>query len=389
MKVLIAIDSFKCCLSSEEAGDTVRKGILKACPDTEVVVKTVSDGGEGMSDTLIRALGCDVVHTAVSDPLHRKTEVSYGFSAEKKLAVMEMASAAGITLLDENEKDPLETTTYGVGEMIADALHRGAREFIIGIGGSATNDGGTGMLQALGFEFYDSEGDIVSPSGRGLRDIAGISDRNALPEIKESCFRVACDVNNPLCGEKGCSAVFGPQKGLRGDDIPVMDMWLRKYAVLTKEKYPHADMNYPGAGAAGGLGFAFRSYLNAELVPGIDMIIRETGIDREIETADIIITGEGCLDEQSVMGKVPGGVARFAKEYDKTVIAFAGMIKDTVSFSEYGIDACFPVVRQPVSLNEAKIPENAKRNLEITAEQVFRLIGKNLQVRSIRKKNDA
>lgn len=380
MRVLIAIDSFKGCISSKEAGEAVRKGILKACPDSEVIVKTVSDGGEGMSETLMRALECSVVHTMVSDPLQRKTDVSYGFCGEKKLAVMEMASAAGITLLDENEKDPMETTTYGVGEMIVDAIHRGAREFMIGIGGSATNDGGIGMLQALGFEFYDGEGCKISPCGKGLKDIAVIDDSNVLPGIRESRFSIACDVNNPLCGENGCSAVFGPQKGLRGDDIPIMDMWLENYAEITKEKYPDADMDHPGAGAAGGLGFAFRAYLNAELLPGIDMVISKTGIGTEIEKADIVITGEGCLDEQSVMGKVPGGIAKAAKKYDKTVVAFAGMIKDEkVSFAEYGIDACFSIIRRPKSLREAMVPETAERDLMITAEQVFRLIGKMLE----------
>ncbi len=377
MRVLIAIDSFKGCISSKEAGEAVRKGILKACPDSEVIVKTVSDGGEGMSETLMKALGCSVVHTMVSDPLQRKTDVSYGFCAEKKLAVMEMASAAGITFLDENEKDPMETTTYGVGEMIADAIHRGARKFMIGIGGSATNDGGIGMLQALGFEFYDSEGGKISPCGKDLKDIAVIDDSNVLPGIRESRFSIACDVNNPLCGENGCSAVFGPQKGLRSDDIPIMDMWLENYAEITKEKYPAADMDHPGAGAAGGLGFAFMAYLNAELLPGIDMVISKTGIGTEIKKADIVITGEGCLDVQSVMGKVPGGIAKAAKKYDKTVIAFAGMIKDEkVSFAEYGIDACFSIIRRPKSLREAMVPETAEIDLMITAEQVFRLIGK-------------
>ena len=375
MKVLIAIDSFKDCLSSMEAGEAVKKGIIKACPDSQVIVRTISDGGEGMSETLISALGCDVVHAKVSDPLQRQIDVSYGFSAEKKLAVMEMASAAGIMLLGDSEKDPMETTTYGVGEMIADALRRGARDFIVGIGGSATNDGGMGMMQALGFEFFDAAGDPVSPRGKGLKDIMRIDDSNVLPQIKESRFRVACDVDNALCGETGCSAVFGPQKGLRGDDIAIMDMWLKNYARLTKEKHPDADPDQPGAGAAGGMGFAFRSYLNAELLPGIDMIIRETGIDKDIEGADMIITGEGCLDEQSIRGKVPVGVARYAKRYGKPVIALAGMIKDTdVSFHEYGIDACFPIIRRPMGLSEAMDLETAKRGLETTAEQIFRLI---------------
>ena len=375
MKVVIAIDSFKGCISSEQAGAAVKKGILKAHPDAEVIVKPVSDGGEGLTNALISNLECEKVTVLVSDPLNRKINASYGINQSKKLAVMEMASAAGLPLLAENERDPMNTTTYGVGEMIADALNHGCSDFIIGIGGSATNDCGIGMLKALGFEFYGTDGKPVSIYGKGLENIVLIDDRNVIPELKECHFRIACDVKNPLCGDKGCSAVFGPQKGLHPDDVIKMDSWLEKFADLTEKKYQDADRNYPGSGAAGGLGFAFRSFLNAELVPGIELMISASGLDKEIENADIVVTGEGCLDDQSLMGKVPAGIAAAAKKYNKTVIAFAGMLKVTDnSLNSCGIDACFSVLRKPMSLEEAMNPETTQKNLELTSEQVFRLI---------------
>ena len=375
MKVVIAIDSFKGCISSEQAGAAVKKGILKAHPDAEFIVKPVSDGGEGLTNALISNLECEKVTVSVSDPLNRKISASYGVNIEKKLAVMEMASAAGLPLLAESERDPMNATTYGVGEMIVDALNRGCRDFIIGIGGSATNDGGIGMLKALGYEFYGNDGKPVSIYGKGLENIVLIDDRNVIPKLKDCHFRIACDVKNPLCGDKGCSAVFGPQKGLHPDDVIKMDSWLEKFADLTEKKYPDADRNYPGSGAAGGLGFAFRSFLNAELVPGIELMISASGLEKEIENADVVVTGEGCLDDQSLMGKVPAGIAAAAKKYNKTVIAFAGMLKvSDSSLNSCGIDACFSVLRKPMSLEEAMNPETTQKNLEFISEQVFRLI---------------
>ena len=375
MKVVIAIDSFKGCISSEQAGAAVKKGILKAHPDAEVIVKPVSDGGEGLTNALISNLGCEKVTVLVSDPLNRKINASYGINPSKKLAVMEMASAAGLPLLAESERDPMNATTYGVGKMIADAINRGCRDFIIGIGGSATNDGGIGMLKALGYEFYGNDSKPVSIYGKGLENIVLIDDRNVIPELKDCHFRIACDVKNPLCGDKGCSAVFGPQKGLQLEDVVKMDSWLEKFADLTEMKYPDADRNYPGSGAAGGLGFAFRSFLNAELVPGIELMISASGLEKEIETADIVVTGEGCLDDQSLMGKVPAGIAAATKKYNKTVIAFAGKLKVTdSSLNSCGIDAFFSVLRKPMSLEEAMNPETTQKNLELTSEQVFRLI---------------
>lgn len=371
MKVVIAIDSFKGSLTSFEAGDAVKAGILRAVNDAEIVIKQVSDGGEGMTGAFMKILGCKPVTVTVSDPLLRKITAVYGYNAEKRLAVMEMAAAAGLTLLKDSERNPLMTSTFGVGEMIADAIRRGAREFIIGIGGSATNDGGMGMLRALGFKFPDTEGNNVRLCGQGLRDIVGMDISEAMPILKECQFRIACDVKNPLCGENGCSAVFGPQKGLKEPYIKKMDQWLASYADIAGRVFHKVNKDYPGSGAAGGLGFAFKTFLNAELVPGFDLVMDVTGLEEDIKTADVIVTGEGCLDEQSFMGKVPGGVAAVAKKYGKPVIAFAGMIKDEEKLCGHGIDAMFPITEKTMSLEEAMKPETAKRNLAMTAERVF------------------
>lgn len=371
MKALLTLDSFKGSLTSPEAGEAVKKGILRAIHDAEIVVMPISDGGEGMTGAFMDTLGCKPVDVTVNDPLMRKISAVYGYNAEKRLAVMEMAAAAGLTLLDERERNPLVTTSYGAGEMIADAIRRGAREFIVGIGGSATNDGGMGVLQALGVEFLNSEGKPVSSCGESLRDIVSIKCAGVLPELKHCHFRIACDVKNPLCGENGCSAVFGPQKGLREPYICMMDKWLAAYAEIARVVFPKANPNYPGSGAAGGLGFAFRTFLDAELIPGIELVMDVIGLEEEIKSADVVVTGEGCLDAQSMMGKVPGGVAALAKKYGKPVIAFAGMIKDEEKLYGCGIDAMYRVKPDSMTLEEAMKPEIAKRNLAATAERVF------------------
>ena len=376
MKVLVSLDSFKGSLTSSEAGFAVKTGILRAIPDANIVVRSISDGGEGMTAAFMDILGCKPVNVNVKGPLFREVNAVYGFNEEKHLAVMEMAAAAGLTLIGMEERNPLKTSTFGMGEMIADAIRRGAREFIIGIGGSATNDGGIGMLGALGYEFVDAEGMSVRPCGEGLKDIAGINIAGVMSELTECHFRIACDVKNPLCGENGCSAVFGPQKGLREPDIELMDTWLGKFADITGQVFLKADKDYPGAGAAGGLGFAFRTFLDAELVPGTDLVIEMTGLEEEIETADVVVTGEGCLDAQSLMGKVVGSVSSVAKKHGKPVIVFAGLIKDEDKLCGKGIDAMFPITREPVDLSEAMKPETAKRNLAMTAEQVFKIFRK-------------
>ena len=287
-----------------------------------------------------------------------------------------MAAASGITLVHTEKRDPLHTTTYGVGELIADAVAEGCREFLIGIGGSATNDGGAGMLQALGVKLLQNDGTPIEKGAIGLSTLSRIDTSGILPTLRECRIRVACDVKNPLCGENGCSAVFGPQKGATISSIKEMDAWLSRYAALTQKYHnANADMNIPGCGAAGGLGFAFLSYLNAELASGIELVLNATDAESNIRDADIVITGEGKLDAQSAMGKAPVGVAKLAKRHGKPVIALAGGVTEEAHITHaHGIDSFFPIVRTPCSLADAMDEENAYRNLKNTTEEIFRLL---------------
>lgn len=375
MKVVVAIDSLKGSLSSLEAGDAIKNGILKAIPDAEVCVRPLADGGEGTVEALALGMGGKLETVEVTGPLGEKVNCVYGILEESKTAIVEMSGAAGITLVPDADRNPLHTTTYGVGEVIKDAIAKGCRHFIVGIGGSATNDGGIGMLQALGYGMLDKDGNQVPFGAKGLKEIETITDDNVIPELKECSFRVACDVTNPLCGELGCSAVFGPQKGADGAMIIQMDKWLAYYAKLTSEKYDKANAKHPGTGAAGGLGFAFLAYTNAVLESGIKIILEETKLESYVQDADMVVTGEGRLDGQTVFGKAPIGVANIAKKYNKTVLAFAGAVTpDAVACNEHGIDAFFPILRRIQTLQEAMTPSVARDNMETTVEQVFRLI---------------
>ncbi len=374
MKITVAIDSFKGSLSSYEAGLAAKRGILNAVPDAEVSVFPIADGGEGTVDALAVACEGEYVEITVSDPLSRPIRASYVFSEKRKLAIIEMSAAAGLPLLSKEERNPMKATTFGVGEMILDALKRGAQRFIVGIGGSATNDGGIGMLSALGYRFLDKDGNLLVCGAEALSKLEKIEISSRHKALSECDFLVACDVKNPLTGALGCSRVFAPQKGATESDIEKMDSWLDKYADITASINPLADKNYPGVGAAGGLGFAFSSYLGAKLKPGIELVIRETGLEESVKDSDIIITGEGRLDGQSCMGKTPVGVARVAKKYGKPVIAFAGAVTpDARECNLHGIDAYFPITRGPISLAEAMDSKCAKANLSATAEQAIRL----------------
>lgn len=375
MKVVIAIDSFKGSISSPDAGAAIREGIQRVFPDAEVFVRPLADGGEGTVEALTLGMHGRIRTITVTGPLGTPVEAVYGILDDSKTAIIEMSAAAGITLVDEPNRNPLYTTTYGVGELIRDAIVNGCRNFIVGIGGSATNDGGIGMLQALGYEFRDNNGQPVPFGANGLSKIATIHDTHVLPDLKDCHFKIACDVTNPLCGPQGCSAIFGPQKGATPDMIRQMDQWLATYANITREKYPNADPDHPGTGAAGGLGFAFLSYTNAILRSGIQIILEETRLESCIKDADIVITGEGRLDGQTIMGKAPIGVAAIAKKYNKTVLAFSGCATPEASLcNQHGIDAFFPILHTITTLEEAMTPETTRQNLTNTTEQIFRLI---------------
>lgn len=374
MKVVVAIDSLKGSLSSLEAGNAIKQGIKRVYQDAKIIVKPLADGGEGTVEALVSGMNGKIETVVATGPLGDKIESSYGIIPEKRLAIMEIASIAGITLLSLKQRNPLYTTTYGLGEMIKDAISKGCNNFIIGIGGSATNDGGIGMLQALGFDLLDKDGNQVPLGARGLKDLVKIDDKNVLPELKKCQFKIACDVTNVLCGENGCSVVFGPQKGATSQMIKDMDQWLYNFANLAKEKYPHSDALVPGTGAAGGLGFAFLTFVKATLESGIDIILETIDLKSDLKDVDVVVTGEGCLDRQSAMGKAPVGVAKMAKLYNKPVIAFAGSVtKEAKLCNQEGIDAYFPIIRNITTLQEAMAKENAKNNLTDTVEQVFRL----------------
>lgn len=375
MKVVVAIDSFKGSLNSVQAGNAVKDAVLRLDETANVVVKPLADGGEGTVDALVETANSEMVELVVKGPLLKPTTAKYCILKDTNTAVIEMAAASGITLITPEERNPLDTTTYGVGELIKDAICRGCRRFIVGIGGSATNDGGTGMLTALGYEFLDKNGKPIALGAKGLKDLCEIKTDKVLSDLTDCTFGVACDVTNTLCGENGCSAVFGPQKGATPEMVRDMDAWLKNYADIAKTVSNKADENVAGVGAAGGLGFAFLAFTNATLKSGIEIILDEIKIEKEIKDADIVVTGEGRLDSQTVMGKAPIGVARLAKKYGKKVIAFSGCVtEDAEVCNMHGIDAFFPIVRGVTTLDDALNTENAYKNLTATAYQVFRLL---------------
>lgn len=422
-KILVAADSFKGSMTSIEAGKAIENGIKAVLPDACIRVRPVADGGEGTTEALI--YGRDNAHREeceVTGPLGERRTAAYVTydSADGKTAVMEMAAAAGLPLVPEDRRDPMHTTTYGVGEMIRDAVTKGCERFIIGIGGSATNDGGIGMLQALGFSCLDAHGREVPYGAEGL----GVLDRIIIPDVmsvsenlsdlahggvahssaadiskastvdtsgvegaefasrlSRCSFQIACDVTNPLVGEHGCSRVFAPQKGADAEMVELMDGYMQHYADVAERKAK--DFRYTkGAGAAGGIGYAFMMFLGGKLIPGIDIVLSETGIESDVEWADTVITGEGRIDAQTVMGKTPSGVARLAKKYGKYVIAIGGCLGDGAEacIKEGVFNECYAVNNvlgiddsDPEQVRTAMKPENAAANLTTCAAKITEL----------------
>lgn len=374
MKVVIAIDSLKGSLTSMEAGRAIREGILNVLPGTEVIVKPLADGGEGTTEALVEGLGGEMVYVDVHGPLEAPVKAGYGLIKDTGTAIMEMAAAAGIILVGK-DKRPLDATTYGVGEMIKDAVEKGCRNFIIGIGGSATNDCGIGMLTALGYEFFDRDGHKTGIGAAALKDVVSIRADKAMPELRECSFKIACDVTNPLCGVNGATYVYGPQKGVTEALREDLDASLLHFADVTRACIGTDFAGSEGAGAAGGLGFAFLSYLGADLQPGIELVLDAVEMEKSMEGADLVFTGEGRLDYQTAMGKAPVGIAKLAKKYGAKVVALAGaIIEGAEKCNENGIDAYFPIIRRIVTLDEAMDSETAKQNMTKTTEQVIRLI---------------
>lgn len=375
MKVVVAIDSFKGSLSSIEAGQAVKAGVLAAHPDANVIIKPLADGGEGTTDAFIEGLGGQRIDLTVTGPMGSPVSCYYGYLEKDKTAIIEMASASGITLVPAHQKNPLTASTRGVGEMILHALEKGCRHFIIGIGGSATNDAGIGMLKALGYSFLDKQGFDVGEGAQALGKVASIDAKNRHPLLDDCQFRIACDVTNPLCGENGATYIYGPQKGVTETQKESLDQDMAHFADVTETTLNCAYKNYPGAGAAGGLGFAFLSYLHASLSPGVELILDAINLSDALNGADIVVTGEGQLDRQTAMGKAPVGVAKLAKAHGAKVVAFSGSVtKEAVACNQAGIDAFFPILRRIVTLEEAMDPSTARSNMTASVEQVFRLL---------------
>ncbi|MCU9810514.1 glycerate kinase family protein [Paraclostridium sp. AKS81] len=375
MKIVISIDSLKGSLTSIEAANAIKKGILSVDNKSDVVIMPLADGGEGTVEALVQGMNGEEKVISVTGPINEKVNATYGILKETNTAIIEMAQASGLPLVPTKLRNPLNTTTYGVGEIIKEAIEKGCRNFIVGIGGSATNDCGVGMLQALGFEFYDENDNLVGLGGKVLNQIKRINTDNKLKELDECNFKIACDVNNPLYGENGAAYIYGPQKGATEEIVKELDKGLKNFAEVVKKDLGKDIAHIEGAGAAGGLGFGFLGFLNSKLESGIKIILDEIKLEEVVKDADIVITGEGRLDNQTAMGKAPIGVAKLAKKHGAKVIAIAGCTTpDAVKCNEEGIDAYFSIVNKAMTIDEAMKKENATQNMIETTIQIFNLI---------------
>ncbi|CAI0717507.1 MULTISPECIES: glycerate kinase [Serratia] len=368
-KVVIAPDSFKESLSALEVAEAIERGFRQIFPQVQYVKLPMADGGEGTVDSMVAATGGEIVRVTVTGPLGQPVQAFYGLLGEGETAVIEMAAASGLHLAPKAQRDPRMTTSYGTGELILAALERGVKTIILGIGGSATNDGGAGMMQALGARLLDENRQALPPGGAALAQLAYIDLSGVDPRLQQVSITAACDVDNPLCGANGASAVFGPQKGATPEMVTQLDAALRHYGTLLEQATGREVINAPGAGAAGGMGAALLGMLNARLRPGIEIVIETLQLEEALRDADLVITGEGRLDSQSIHGKTPIGVARVAKRFGLPVIGIAGSLsKDYQVVHQHGIDAAFSVLDRVVSLEEALA--EAADNLEVTARNV-------------------
>lgn len=373
-KIILAFDSFKGSANSLDIAKHAEQAILNEYPSCEVVRFPIADGGEGTTEALCAGLDTTKICCRVHDPLMNPIEVSYGISRDGTTAILEMASASGLPLVPVSLRNPMNTTTFGSGEVILDALNRGCRKFIMGIGGSATNDAGIGMLCALGVRFLDRDKKEVEPKGRNLINIEYIDDSTMHPALRESSFTIACDVNNPLFGSEGAAYIFAPQKGATADEVEALDNGLRHYAKLIKA-YKGVDIaSIAGAGAAGGMGGGLLAFLNANLKSGIDTILEILNFKESIHNADLIFTGEGKLDVQTGMGKALGGILKIANQQNVPVIALGGCIEDAEKLNEMGFTAVLSIQPAPVSLEQAMQRQFTLKNIETTITQLLRVI---------------
>lgn len=372
MKVIIAPDSYKGCLSSKDVAKAIADGIKKVDSTIEAITVPIADGGEGTVESLVEATNGRIFEAIAKDPLNRDIKAEYGVLGDGETCVIEVASASGLALLSEEERNPLYTTSYGTGQLIKHALDNGYRRFIIGLGGSATNDGGAGILQALGIKLLSSQGIEIPAGAKFLNQLDTIDITEFDSRIMESTFIIASDVNNPFIGEFGASRIFAPQKGANNEIVEILESNLQHFANLIEQKTGIAVHNIPGSGAAGGIGGSLIAFFNGQIEKGIDIVIRETRLEQKIKDADLVITGEGKIDFQTSFGKAPVGISQLAKKYKKPVIAIVGSIgKDTEQLTDYGIDSIVSIISSPMDFEEACKKTNEL--LTYTAEQIMRI----------------
>ncbi len=373
MRVVIAPDSFKGSASAKEVAQAIADGLKVALPDSEFDLVPMADGGEGTVEALVVATGGKIVTKRVTGPLGEPVDAFFGILGDGETAVIEMAAAAGLHLVPPEKRNPLLTTTYGVGELIKAALDAGCKRVIVGIGGSATNDGGAGMAQALGAKLLDEDGNEIGFGGGELGKVARIDINELDSRLRETEILVACDVTNPLTGPNGASAVYGPQKGATPEMVKLLDENLRHYAAIIRRDLGVDVEHVPGAGAAGGLGAGLMAFCQAKLKRGVELVIQAVRLDERVQKANLVITGEGKIDFQTGFGKVPHGVAQVAKRYKKPVIAVVGQLGEgSEKCREWGIDACFAITDKPMSEQEAMA--NTLVLLKRTAEELGWLI---------------
>lgn len=373
-KVIIAIDSFKGCLTSAEAGEAAASGVKTIFPSCNTLVLPVADGGEGLLDVLVTVLQGKYISLSAHGPRMETIETRYGLSGDGRTALIEMAAISGLPLVPPKKRNPMLTTTFGTGELIKNALEQGCRNFIIGLGGSATNDAGVGMLQALGYSFLDKAGNTLGIGGEILSDIVEVDCSNGHPALKESRFLAACDVRNPFYGPQGAAHIFAPQKGADSEMIQVLDAGMQSFANVIKKVTGKDIAEHPGAGAAGGMGGGLLAFLNAELKPGIQLLLETMNFNEKIKGADLIITGEGKADRQTTMGKVPYGILGEAQKENIPVIVVAGSIEDVEELNRAGFKGVFSITPGPITPEEAMEPEAAKRNIRRSVSQLCSLI---------------
>lgn len=369
MKIVIAPDSYKESLSALQVASEIENGFRAIFPEAEYVKLPVADGGEGTVEAMVAATQGKIVRLRVTGPLGEPVDAFYGLSGDESCAFIEMAAASGLELVPPARRDPLVTTSWGTGELIANALDRGVQHFIIGIGGSATNDGGAGMVQALGARLLNAQDEQIGYGGGALPQLARIDISQLDARLRQCRFEVACDVTNPLTGEEGASAIFGPQKGATPELVQQLDRALAHYAAIIQRDLDKDVLHIPGGGAAGGMGAALHAFCQAELRRGIEIVTEALGLDELVKDATLVITGEGRIDSQTVHGKVPIGVAKVAKRYNKPVIGIAGSLTADVGVvHQHGLDAVYSVIYSICTLEEAL--DNAAENVRMTARNI-------------------